>query len=182
MNSQLRNTAIRNFTITRAPLLTIKNNGAMSVKINIEGGTFGVQLVSHHAGIIEYILKNFSMNTVHSVQGHLGIGSYRKSNGNAKHTAYITIKEVYTSSIIVDENEVDEPERVIFCFKYALENWSKESLVIKKCNKKDIINNFEKKFRKLPSSSSKDLQKASNVPGFNGLPITAVYCLTPRQV
>lgn len=73
MNSQLRNTAIRNFTITRAPLLTIKNNGAMSVKINIEGGTFGVQLVSHHAGIIEYILKNFSMNTVHSVQGNRSI-------------------------------------------------------------------------------------------------------------
>ena len=54
-------------------VIDIKNDGAMSVKIDVEGGAFAVQLFSYHAGIIEYILKNSVMNIVHSVKGNRSI-------------------------------------------------------------------------------------------------------------
>ena len=64
---------ITNFTVRKPPLLVLKSDGTMSVKLNVEGGTFGVQLVSNHTGMIEYILQNFTTDTVHSVEGNRSI-------------------------------------------------------------------------------------------------------------
>lgn len=82
--------------------------------------------------------------------GDLGIGAYQSPNGKMKQTAYITVKKIYNSSVCIDGNEVDEPERVIFCFKYALENWSNDKLVSKNCKKKkDIINRLREEIQKV---------------------------------
>ena len=60
---------VYNFTVTSIPVITFCQKGSVKAKMNVGNQSYSIAIISYHPGLIEYMIRNFQINFVHSVKG-----------------------------------------------------------------------------------------------------------------